>query len=70
MKCGELTRRLKRLGARRVEQRKRHEMWYNPTTDRFSYVPRHRGEIATGTLHKILQDLGISREQFEQGRHG
>ena len=63
MKYGELTRRLKRLGARRVEQRKRHEMWYNPRTDRFSYV-------ATGTLHKILQDLGISRAQFERGRHG
>jgi hypothetical protein len=41
-------------------------MWYNPATDRFSYVPRHRGEIAAGTLQKILRDLGISREAFER----
>jgi hypothetical protein len=51
-----------------VEQRKRHEMWYNPRSGRFSYVPRHRGEIATGTLHKILNELGISREEFERRR--
>jgi hypothetical protein len=50
-----------------VEQRKRHEMWYNPGKGLFSYVPRHRSEIATGTLDKILQDLGISRDEFEQG---
>jgi hypothetical protein len=50
-----------------VEQRKRHEMWFNPRKGLFSYVPRHRREIATGTLHKILQDLGISRDEFEQG---
>ena len=67
MRYGELARRLRRLGARQVEQRTRHEMWYNPRTERFSYVPRHRGEIATGTLHKILQDLGIGRDEFEQG---
>ena len=50
-----------------MEQRTRHEMWYKPRTERFSYVPRHRDEIATGTLHKILQDLGIGRDEFEQG---
>jgi hypothetical protein len=42
-------------------------MWYNPRTDRFSYVPRHRRELATGTLHKILDDLGISRGDFARG---
>ncbi len=67
MKYGELTRRLRRLGARPAEQRRRREMWYNPSTDRFCYVPRHRGEIATGTVQKILRDLGISREAFERG---
>jgi predicted RNA binding protein YcfA (HicA-like mRNA interferase family) len=69
MKYGELARRLQQLGARRVAQRKRHEMWYNPRTDRFSYVPRHRGELATGTFRKILRDLGITTSEFQQGRH-
>ena len=68
MRYGELTRRLRRLGVHRTEQRKRHEMWYNPATDRYSYVPRHRGEIATGTLNKILRELTISREEFERGK--
>lgn len=69
MKYGELTRRLRRLGVRPVEQRKRHEMWYNPATSRYSYIPRHRGEIPTGTLNKILRDLEVSRADLERGRH-
>jgi predicted RNA binding protein YcfA (HicA-like mRNA interferase family) len=67
LKYGELTRRLRALGVRLAGQRRRHEMWYNRFNGRFSYIPRHRGEIPTGTLNKILSDLGISREDFERG---
>jgi formamidopyrimidine-DNA glycosylase len=69
VKYGDLARRLRRLGAMPVEQRRRHEMWYNPATDLYTFVPRHRREVATGTLHKILDDLGISRDAFEGRRN-
>lgn len=66
MTYGELKRRLRRLGIIRDAQRKRHELWYNPKTDRYSYIPRHKGEVPTGTLAEILADLGITREEFQR----
>lgn len=66
MTYGELKRRLRRLGVILVSQRKRHELWYNPRTDKYSYIPRHKGEVPVGTFMKILADLGTTREEFQR----
>ena len=43
-------------------------MWVNPRTELEALVPRHRtGEIPTGTLRKILRDLDIGWDEFQQG---
>lgn len=65
MTYGELKRKLRRLGARLQDQGKRHEVWERPGTDYASRVPRHRGEVPTGTLHTILHELGFTREDLE-----
>jgi predicted RNA binding protein YcfA (HicA-like mRNA interferase family) len=49
----------------RDEQVRRHEVWYNPINGRRTRVPRHPGqEIPTGTLHRMLHDLGLTRDDL------
>ena len=44
-----------------------HEMWVNPANGRRAIIPRHGNrDLATGTLHQIRRDLGISRSDFDQ----
>ncbi len=44
-----------------------HEMWLNPTNGRRTPIPRHGDrDLATGTLHRIRRNLGISRSDFDQ----
>jgi len=41
-----------------------HEIWYNPETDRFTTVSRHTGDMPEGTLRAILNQAGISVNDF------
>ena len=67
----ELTRKLTRLGC--VFDRQAggsHEIWINlqrMTNNQETTVPRHGNrDLATGTVHGIRRDLGISRQEFDQ----
>jgi predicted RNA binding protein YcfA (HicA-like mRNA interferase family) len=44
-----------------------HEIWYNPYTKRRTTIPNHPGiEIKKGTLKAILEQAGLSLEEFMQ----
>ncbi|MBI4499350.1 MAG: type II toxin-antitoxin system HicA family toxin [Chloroflexi bacterium] len=64
MTYGEFKRRLARIGVQLVAQGKRHEQWYHPATRRFTWIPRHRGEVPTGLYHRMLRDLGLREEDL------
>ena len=44
-------------------QKGSHMVYYHPNTQATATVPRH-GSIKKGTLHQILKQAGLSREQF------
>ena len=41
-----------------------HEIWHNPATDRYTTIPNHPGDMPEGTLKAILQQAGITAEEF------
>ncbi|MCY3973112.1 MAG: type II toxin-antitoxin system HicA family toxin [Candidatus Dadabacteria bacterium] len=41
-----------------------HEIWHNPATDRYTTIPNHPGDMPEGTLRAILQQAGITAEEF------
>lgn len=41
-----------------------HEIWFNPTTDSYTTIPNHPGDMPEGTLKAILRQAGITTEQF------
>jgi predicted RNA binding protein YcfA (HicA-like mRNA interferase family) len=41
-----------------------HEIWYNATTNRYTTVPNHTGEMPEGTLRAILKQAGIDPDVF------
>jgi predicted RNA binding protein YcfA (HicA-like mRNA interferase family) len=41
-----------------------HEIWYNPTTNRYTTIPNHPGDMPEGTLRAILKQADITSEQF------
>ena len=61
----EMIRALERWGFRRVRQRGSHVILRRETTQGpiGCVVPLHR-ELAIGTLHGILQQVGLSAEEF------
>ena len=59
MKASELLKLLKENGCNLVEHGKEHDKYYSPVTGTCFRVPRHKKEIATGTLNRILKDAGI-----------
>ncbi|MBI4498264.1 MAG: type II toxin-antitoxin system HicA family toxin [Chloroflexi bacterium] len=67
MRHGELVRKLRRLGVDLYRQaRGSHEIWWHPETGRRTAIRNHPSkEIASRTLHKILQDLGLRQEDLE-----
>lgn len=63
----ELTRKLRVLGCEFTRPtRGSHEIWRNPRINRSAAIPHHSGDIPKGTLHVILRQLKISREEIEQ----
>ncbi len=41
-----------------------HEIWFNPTTRRYTTIPNHPGDMPEGTLRAILRQAGIDPELF------
>jgi predicted RNA binding protein YcfA (HicA-like mRNA interferase family) len=41
-----------------------HEIWFGPSTNRYTTVPNHPGDMPEGTLRAILQQAGIDPEDF------
>lgn len=41
-----------------------HEIWYNPTTNCYTTVPNHPGDMPEGTLRAILRQAGIDPDIF------
>ncbi|MSQ07278.1 MAG: type II toxin-antitoxin system HicA family toxin [Dehalococcoidia bacterium] len=65
MTYGELKRRLRRVGIALVREGGSHEVWQNPANGRRTQIPRHRGEVPTGTLRSILRQLGVGLEDLQ-----
>jgi predicted RNA binding protein YcfA (HicA-like mRNA interferase family) len=41
-----------------------HEIWYNPSTNRYTTIPNHPGDMPEGTLRAILKQAGIEADEF------
>jgi predicted RNA binding protein YcfA (HicA-like mRNA interferase family) len=41
-----------------------HEIWHNPTTNRYTTIPNHTGDMPEGTLWAILKQADIDVEDF------
>ena len=60
MKASELTRLAKKNGCRIKRHGAEHDIWENPNTGNTARIPRHPSkEVATGTAHSIMKDLGL-----------
>lgn len=57
MKNSELIKRLRDAGCVLSRRGSGHDKWVNPKTGIFDFVPRHRGEVPTGTAQSILKNL-------------
>jgi predicted RNA binding protein YcfA (HicA-like mRNA interferase family) len=61
----DIVKRLKELGLQFDRQaRGSHEIWFNPATQRYTTIPNHPGDMPEGTLRAILNQAGISVEDF------
>lgn len=41
-----------------------HEIWYNETTNRYTTIPNHAGDMPEGTLRAILKEAGVLPNDF------
>lgn len=61
----EIIKRLKQFGFEFDRQAAgSHEVWFNATTNRYTTIPNHTGDMLEGTLKAILKQAGIEPEQF------
>ena len=61
----EIVRKLKTLGF--VFDRQAagsHEIWFQPSVNRYTTIPNHPGDMPEGTLRAILKQAGIDPEAF------
>ena len=64
-KYREIVKILKRFGFEFLRQAAgSHEIWYNPTTKRYTTIPNHPGDMPEGTLRAILKQAGIEVDAF------
>jgi predicted RNA binding protein YcfA (HicA-like mRNA interferase family) len=68
MKYAELTRKLRRLGCQFTRHGAgSHEIWRNPATGKQASIPYHRSkDIGPQLLSRILRELSIGRDEFDQ----
>ncbi|MBK1633732.1 addiction module toxin, HicA family [Thiohalocapsa halophila] len=45
-----------------------HEIWFNPTTGRYTTIPNHPGDMPEGTLRAILRQAAIPPHEFLRDR--
>lgn len=63
----DVVKRLRELGLQFDRQaRGSHEIWFNPSTHRYTTIPNHPGDIPEGTLRAILNQAGVTPEEFLQ----
>lgn len=63
----EIIRRLKKFGFAFDRQAAgSHEIWYCEATGRYTTIPNHSGDLPEGTLRAILQQAGVSPDEFLQ----
>lgn len=41
-----------------------HEIWYNSSTNLYTTIPNHPGEMPEGTLRAILKQAGLDVDAF------
>jgi len=41
-----------------------HEVWHNSTSNKYTTVPNHTGDMPEGTLRAILKQAGVGTEEF------
>ncbi|MHB8231992.1 MAG: type II toxin-antitoxin system HicA family toxin [bacterium] len=64
-KYREIVKKLKRLGFEFLRRGAgSHEIWYNPSTNRYTTIPNHPGDMPEGTLKAILNQAGINTDMF------
>ena len=64
-KYREIIKRLKKLGFQFDRHAAgSHEIWYNPTTNRYTTIPNHIGDMPEGTLRAILKQADITPTDF------
>lgn len=67
-KYREIVQRLKALGFQFNRQAAgSHEIWFNPSTLRYTTIPNHPGDMPEGTLRAILKQAGVSPADFIGG---
>ncbi|EHL08220.1 toxin-antitoxin system, toxin component, HicA family [Desulfitobacterium hafniense DP7] len=59
MKTSELLKLLAQNNITLKRHGKKHDIYYSPITNKSFPVPRHKTEIAKGTLDSILNDAGL-----------
>ena len=63
----EIVRRLKVLGLEFHRQAAgSHEIWINPSANRYTTIPNHPGDMPEGTLRAILKQADIEPDRFLQ----
>ncbi len=61
----DIIRRLKRFGFEFHRQAAgSHEIWHNPTTNKFTTIPNHAGDMPEGTFRSILKQADVDPEEF------
>ncbi|PZN77664.1 MAG: addiction module toxin, HicA family [Candidatus Methylumidiphilus alinenensis] len=61
----EIIRRLRKLGFQFDRQAAgSHEVWFNPSSMRYTTIPNHPGDLPEGTLRAILRQANIEPEVF------
>ncbi|MEZ5196507.1 MAG: type II toxin-antitoxin system HicA family toxin [Bacteroidales bacterium] len=64
-KYRQIVKKLKRFGFTFYRQAAgSHEIWYNETSNRYTTIPNHIGDMPEGTLRAILKQAGIELEDF------
>ncbi len=41
-----------------------HEIWFNPSNNRYTTIPRHRSDMPEGTLRNIIKQAGLTVDEF------
>ncbi len=64
-KYRQIIRKLKKLGLEFDRQAAgSHEIWLRPTTNKYTTIPNHPGDMPEGTLKAILKQVDITANQF------